>query len=45
MTKKQNVKKVFEIDFDEDIDFKAYFRKTKVGASLCHHVLAQLVLP
>lgn len=31
-TKKRNAKKAFEINFDEDIDFKAYFRKTKVRA-------------
>lgn len=28
--KKKNAKKVFEVNFDEDIDFKTYFRKTKV---------------
>ena len=29
-TKKRTAKKAFEINFDEDIEFEAYFRKTKV---------------
>lgn len=33
-TKKRSAKKAFEINFDEDIDFEAYFRKTKVRAEL-----------
>lgn len=31
-TKKRSIKKAFELNFDEDIDFEAYFRKTKVRA-------------
>jgi len=31
-TRKRCAKKAFEINFDEDIDFKAHFRKTKVCA-------------
>lgn len=30
--KKRSTKKAFEINFDEDIDFETYFRKTKVCA-------------
>lgn len=33
-TKKRSAKKAFEINFDEDIDFEAYFRKTKVRAEV-----------
>ncbi|XP_034351214.1 condensin complex subunit 2 [Arvicanthis niloticus] len=32
--KKKNAKKDFEINFDEDIDFDAYFQKTKVATTL-----------
>lgn len=32
--KKRSAKKAFEINFDEDIDFEAYFRKTKVCAEV-----------
>jgi len=28
--KKKKAKKAFEVNFDEDVDFEAYFRKTKV---------------
>ncbi|XP_010143900.1 PREDICTED: condensin complex subunit 2, partial [Buceros rhinoceros silvestris] len=38
-TKKQNAKKAFEIDFDEDVDFKAYFRKTKASITLAKSIL------
>lgn len=30
--KKKSAKKDFEINFDDDIDFDAYFQKTKVCA-------------
>ncbi|XP_040394413.1 condensin complex subunit 2 isoform X2 [Cygnus olor] len=32
--KKKNAKKVFEVNFDEDIDFETYFRKTKAALTL-----------
>ncbi|NWR64821.1 CND2 protein, partial [Bucorvus abyssinicus] len=38
-TKKRNAKKAFEIDFDEDVDFKAYFRKTKASITLAKSIL------
>ncbi|XP_035754781.1 condensin complex subunit 2 isoform X2 [Egretta garzetta] len=38
-TKKRNAKKAFEINFDEDIDFKAYFRKTKAAVTLAKSIL------
>ncbi|NXE57407.1 CND2 protein, partial [Casuarius casuarius] len=38
-TKKKNAKKVFEIDFDEDIDFEVYFRKTKAAVTLAKSIL------
>lgn len=46
-TKKRSAKKAFEINFDEDIDFEAHFRKTKVRAEFlplcnlfCHITMA-----
>ncbi|XP_072702166.1 condensin complex subunit 2 isoform X1 [Ciconia boyciana] len=38
-TKKRNAKKVFEINFDEDIDFGVYFRKTKASVTLAKSIL------
>ncbi|XP_067168497.1 condensin complex subunit 2 [Apteryx mantelli] len=38
-TKKKNAKKVFEINFDEDIDFEVYFRKTKAAVTLAKSIL------
>ncbi|NWR80173.1 CND2 protein, partial [Centropus unirufus] len=38
-TKKKNAKKAFEIDFDEDIEFETYFRKTKASIILAKSVL------
>ncbi|NXW54087.1 CND2 protein, partial [Eurystomus gularis] len=38
-TKKRNAKKVFEMNFDEDIDFEAYFRKTKASVTLAKSIL------
>ncbi|XP_026718810.1 condensin complex subunit 2 [Athene cunicularia] len=38
-TKKRNVKKAFEINFDEDIDFDTYFRKTKASITLAKSIL------
>ncbi|KFP96269.1 Condensin complex subunit 2, partial [Haliaeetus albicilla] len=38
-TKKRNAKKAFEINFDEDIDFEAYFRKTKASVTLAKSIL------
>ncbi|XP_013152177.2 condensin complex subunit 2 isoform X1 [Falco peregrinus] len=37
--KKKNAKKAFEINFDEDIDFKTYFRKTKASVVLAKSIL------
>ncbi|KFP42182.1 Condensin complex subunit 2, partial [Chlamydotis macqueenii] len=33
-TKKKSAKKAFEVNFDEDIDFEAYFRKTEAPTTL-----------
>ncbi|NXS65004.1 CND2 protein, partial [Pandion haliaetus] len=38
-TKKRSVKKAFEMNFDEDIDFEAYFRKTKASITLAKSIL------
>ncbi|KFQ68727.1 Condensin complex subunit 2, partial [Phaethon lepturus] len=38
-TKKRCAKKAFEMNFDEDIDFEAYFRKTKASVTLAKSVL------
>ncbi|NXP09967.1 CND2 protein, partial [Thinocorus orbignyianus] len=38
-TKKRNTKKAFELNFDEDIDFEAYFRKTKASVTLAKSIL------
>ncbi|NXW01894.1 CND2 protein, partial [Fregetta grallaria] len=38
-TKKRSAKKAFEMNFDEDIDFEAYFRKTKASATLAKSIL------
>ncbi|NXL51444.1 CND2 protein, partial [Podilymbus podiceps] len=38
-TKKRSAKKAFEINFDEDIDFEAYFRKTKAPVTLAKSIL------
>ncbi|XP_065515150.1 condensin complex subunit 2 isoform X2 [Lathamus discolor] len=38
-TRKRNAKKAFEIDFDEDIDFEAHFRKTKALTTLAKSIL------
>ncbi|XP_009878117.1 PREDICTED: condensin complex subunit 2 [Charadrius vociferus] len=38
-TKKRSVKKAFEMNFDEDIDFEAYFRKTKASVTLAKSIL------
>ncbi|NXT01280.1 CND2 protein, partial [Jacana jacana] len=38
-TKKRSAKKVFEVNFDEDIDFEAYFRKTKASVTLAKSIL------
>ncbi|NXD82512.1 CND2 protein, partial [Halcyon senegalensis] len=37
--KKRNTKKLFEINFDEDIDFEAHFRKTKASITLSKAIL------
>ncbi|NXI50698.1 CND2 protein, partial [Chloroceryle aenea] len=37
--KKRNTKKLFEINFDEDIDFEAHFRKTKASTTLSKSIL------
>ncbi|XP_014800951.1 PREDICTED: condensin complex subunit 2 [Calidris pugnax] len=38
-TKKRNIKKAFEVNFDEDIDFEAHFRKTKASVTLAKSIL------
>ncbi|NXX53872.1 CND2 protein, partial [Scopus umbretta] len=38
-TKKRSAKKAIEINFDEDIDFEAYFRKTKASVTLAKSIL------
>ncbi|XP_054660401.1 condensin complex subunit 2 isoform X2 [Grus americana] len=38
-TKKRSAKKAFEINFDEDIDFEAHFRKTKASVTLAKSIL------
>ncbi|KFQ78423.1 Condensin complex subunit 2, partial [Phoenicopterus ruber ruber] len=38
-TKKRSAKKAFEVNFDEDIDFEAYFRKTKASVTLAKSIL------
>ncbi|NXH67552.1 CND2 protein, partial [Hydrobates tethys] len=38
-TKKRSAKKAFEMNFDEDIDFEAYFRKTKAPVTLAKSIL------
>ncbi|XP_010002221.1 PREDICTED: condensin complex subunit 2 [Chaetura pelagica] len=38
-TKKRNAKKVFEINFDEEINFTTYFRKTKAPVTLAKSIL------
>ncbi|KAM6234943.1 condensin complex subunit 2 isoform 2-T2 [Porphyrio hochstetteri] len=38
-TKKKSAKTAFEIDFDENIDFDAYFRKTKESVTLAKSIL------
>ncbi|XP_057599690.1 condensin complex subunit 2 isoform X2 [Hippopotamus amphibius kiboko] len=37
--RKRSTKKNFEIDFDDDIDFKVYFRKTKAATTLTKSTL------
>ncbi|NWH59095.1 CND2 protein, partial [Geococcyx californianus] len=39
VTKKKNEKKAFEINFDEDIEFKVHFRKTKASLVLAKSIL------
>ncbi|XP_065507823.1 condensin complex subunit 2 [Caloenas nicobarica] len=38
-TKKRNAKTAFEINFDEDIDFDAHFRKTRAAVTLAKSIL------
>ncbi|NWS13635.1 CND2 protein, partial [Pachyramphus minor] len=38
-TRKRNAKQEFELNFDEDIDFEAYFRKTKTPTTLSKSIL------
>ncbi|XP_068777015.1 condensin complex subunit 2 isoform X2 [Struthio camelus] len=40
---KKNAKKAFEINFDEDIDFEVYFRKTKAAVTLAKSILERNV--
>ncbi|NXM03494.1 CND2 protein, partial [Tyrannus savana] len=38
-TRKRNVKEVFELNFDENVDFEAYFHKTKASVTLAKSIL------
>ncbi|KAM8794577.1 condensin complex subunit 2 [Eudromia elegans] len=38
-SRRRNTKKVFEIDFDEDVDFEMHFRKTKTATTLTKSAL------
>ncbi|NWR37529.1 CND2 protein, partial [Tachuris rubrigastra] len=38
-TRKRNVKEVFELNFDENVDFEAYFCKTKASVTLAKSIL------
>ncbi|NXA56703.1 CND2 protein, partial [Nothocercus julius] len=38
-SRRRNAKKVFEINFDEDIDFEMHFHKTKTTATLAKSIL------
>ncbi|KAJ7397104.1 hypothetical protein BTVI_138477 [Pitangus sulphuratus] len=38
-TRKRNVKKVLELNFDENVDFEAYFHKTKASVTLAKFIL------
>ncbi|NXJ98025.1 CND2 protein, partial [Corythaixoides concolor] len=38
-TKKRSAKKAFEMNFDEDINFETYFRKTKAAVTLAKSIL------
>uniref|UniRef100_A0A8C6ZNB5 Condensin complex subunit 2 n=1 Tax=Nothoprocta perdicaria TaxID=30464 RepID=A0A8C6ZNB5_NOTPE len=38
-SRRRNTKKVFEINFDEDIDFEVHFCKTKTAATLAKSIL------
>ncbi|NXK97509.1 CND2 protein, partial [Formicarius rufipectus] len=37
--KRKNAKKVFELNFDEDIDFETYFHQTKASVTLAKSIL------
>ncbi|NXE99638.1 CND2 protein, partial [Menura novaehollandiae] len=37
--RKRNTRKVFEVDFEEDIDFRAHFRRTKAPITLAKSIL------
>ncbi|NXM32035.1 CND2 protein, partial [Oxyruncus cristatus] len=37
--RKRNVKEVFELNFDENVDFEVYFRKTKASVTLAKSTL------
>ncbi|NXC28885.1 CND2 protein, partial [Campylorhamphus procurvoides] len=37
--KKRNMRKVFELNFDEDVDFEAYFLQTKASVTLAKSIL------
>ncbi|XP_052520958.1 condensin complex subunit 2 [Tympanuchus pallidicinctus] len=37
--KKKKAKKAFEVNFDEDVDFETYFRKTKAAVTLSKSIL------
>ncbi|NXG14002.1 CND2 protein, partial [Grallaria varia] len=37
--KRRNVKKAFELNFDEDVDFEAYFHQTKASITLAKSIL------
>ncbi|NXF82459.1 CND2 protein, partial [Sclerurus mexicanus] len=37
--KKRNMRKAFELNFDEDVDFEAYFHQTKASVTLAKSIL------
>ncbi|NXP20626.1 CND2 protein, partial [Scytalopus superciliaris] len=37
--KRRNVRKVFELNFDEDVDFEAYFHQSKASVTLAKSIL------
>ncbi|NWV11511.1 CND2 protein, partial [Ptilonorhynchus violaceus] len=38
-SRRRNTRKVFEVDFEEDVDFEVHFRKTKASTTLAKSIL------